>query len=122
MNWRPIILELGMGADIHGHDVTKAAVRAISDAIRHSSLTLFAGLKRHPRDMRLEVTVAVPRPDRVDIQKIKDALPFGSVEVTVVKGGIDDLGMGGMEDISVALVGVKAFLDVADHGITLSTT
>ncbi len=119
MTWRPIILELGMGADIHGHDMTKAAVRAISDAIRHSSLTLFAGLKRHPRDMRLEVTVAVPHPERIDVEKIKEALPYGSVEVVVVKGGLNDVGMGGMEDITVALVGVKAFLDVTGHGVRL---
>ena len=36
---KPLILELGMGADVHGHDYTKAALRAISDAIR-----LFVGL------------------------------------------------------------------------------
>ena len=36
-----VALEFGMGADIHGRDVNKAIVRAISDAIRHCSLTFF---------------------------------------------------------------------------------
>ncbi|WP_370232452.1 Lin0512 family protein [Cognatishimia sp.] len=30
-----------MGADVHGQDYTKAALRGVSDAIRHSSLTIF---------------------------------------------------------------------------------
>ena len=29
---------MGMGVDVHGRDATKAARRAVSDAIRHSSL------------------------------------------------------------------------------------
>ncbi|CAD0186923.1 hypothetical protein RUESEDTHA_03834 [Ruegeria sp. THAF57] len=38
---KPLICELGMGADVHGHDYTKTALRGVSDAIRHSSLTIF---------------------------------------------------------------------------------
>ena len=36
-----IILEMGMGNDLYGEDYTKAACRAVEDAIRHSSLILF---------------------------------------------------------------------------------
>lgn len=32
------ITEMGMGVDVHGWDYTKAARRAVSDALRHSSL------------------------------------------------------------------------------------
>ena len=35
-----IFLEVGSGNDWHGRDYTKAAVRAVQDAIHHSSLTL----------------------------------------------------------------------------------
>ena len=31
--------EMGMGVDVHGRDATKAAKRAVSDAIRHSSIS-----------------------------------------------------------------------------------
>ena len=37
---KPLICELGMGADVHGQDYTKAALCGVSDAIRHSSLTI----------------------------------------------------------------------------------
>jgi uncharacterized protein (TIGR02058 family) len=34
------VLEFGMGVDLHGEDCTKAACRAVFDAVRHSSLPL----------------------------------------------------------------------------------
>ena len=36
-----LILELGAGNDLYGEDYTKAACRAVQDALHHSSLTLF---------------------------------------------------------------------------------
>ena len=35
------LTEMGMGVDVHGRDYTKAACRAVSDALRHSSLNFF---------------------------------------------------------------------------------
>ncbi len=35
-----VILEMGTGNDLHGGDYTKAALRAVQDAIHHSSLSL----------------------------------------------------------------------------------
>ena len=116
---KPLILELGMGADVHGHDYTKASLRAISDAIRHSSLTLFYSYG-HPSEMHVEVKIGVQEPDKVDKKKIAKALPFGKVEVTVVKGGLNDTGMGGAEDIVLASAAVKAWLDTSDHPFKLS--
>ncbi|CAD0186922.1 hypothetical protein RUESEDTHA_03833 [Ruegeria sp. THAF57] len=70
--------------------------------------------------MRVDVTVGVPEPDKVDKDAVAAALPFGDVRVTVVKGGLDDKGMGGAEDITLAAVAVKAWLDTAGHGFVLS--
>jgi len=111
---KPLILELGMGADVHGHDYTKAAIRAISDAIRHSSLTVFHAYK-HPSDMKVEVTIGVQKPEKVDKEEVANALPFGTVEVNVVKGGLNDDGMGGAEDITLAVAAIKAYLDTSGH-------
>lgn len=116
---KPLICELGMGADVHGHDYTKAALRGISDAIRHSSLTIFYTYK-HPSQMRVEVTVGVSEPEKVDKEAVAAALPFGDVRVSVVKGGLDDKGMGGAEDISLASVAVIAWLDTEGHGFKLA--
>ena len=118
---KPLILELGMGADVHGHDYTKAALRAISDAIRHSSLTLFYSYK-HPSEMRVEVRIGVQEPDKVDKKTIAEALPFGEIEITVVKGGLNDTGMGGVEDIVLASAAVKAWLDTNGHPFELCKT
>jgi len=37
-DWRRYLLEVGVGIDLHGEDVTKAAQRAVKDAISHSSM------------------------------------------------------------------------------------
>ncbi len=116
---RPLILELGMGADVHGHDYTKAALRAVSDAIRHSSLTVFYSYE-HPSKMRVEVTIGVQEPEQVDQAAVADALPFGTVDVSVVKGGLNDAGMGGVGDITLAVAGIKAWLDTTDHPFRLA--
>ena len=116
---KPLILELGMGADVHGQDYTKAALRAVSDAIRHSSLSVFQSYK-HPSEMKIEVTIGVPEPDKVDKAAVAAALPYGTVEVTVVKGGLDDKGMGGKEDIVLASAAIKAMLDTSDHGMKIT--
>ena len=40
-----VILELGSGNDLHGSDYTKAALRAVQDALHHSSLSFVRALK-----------------------------------------------------------------------------
>ena len=59
------ITEMGMGVDVHGRDATKAAKRAVSDAIRHSSLGFFRMLGKTANDMFVDVMIAVPNPDAV---------------------------------------------------------
>ncbi len=84
-----VILEMGAGNDLHGGDYTKAAIRAVEDAIHHSSLTMIRTLKVDTRTMRVDVTIGVQRPERVDAVAVKSALPVGQVSVKVVKGGLD---------------------------------
>jgi len=59
------ITEMGMGVDVHGKDATKAAKRAVSDAIRHSSLGFFRMLGKTANDMFVDVTLGVPDPDHI---------------------------------------------------------
>ena len=89
MTLRRIITEFGSGNDLHGGDYTKAAVRAVADAIHHSSLSLIRSLGVDSRTMQVEVTVGVQQPDRVDTAAVKAALPHGQVTVRAVKGGLD---------------------------------
>ena len=89
MSLKRIITELGAGNDLHGGDYTKAAIRAVEDAIHHSSLSLIRSLGIDSRTMQVEVTIGVQRPDQVDAERVKSALPHGEVTVRVVKGGLD---------------------------------
>ncbi len=89
MSARRVILELGHGNDLHGGDYTKAALRAVQDALHHSSLSMLRSLGIEPAAMLVDVTIGVQRPERVDADKIRAALPHGQVTVRVVKGGLD---------------------------------
>lgn len=89
MTAKRVILEMGSGNDLHGGDYTKAAVRAVADALHHSSLTLIRTFGLDSRQMQVEVTIGVQQPGKVDPAAVKAALPHGEVIVTVVKGGLD---------------------------------
>src|SRR5258708_8861921 len=81
------ITEMGMGVDVHGRDATKAARRAVSDAIRHSSIGFFRMVGKTSKDMFVDVTIGVPDPDTVDTSAVAKELPYGTVTVTAVKSG-----------------------------------
>jgi uncharacterized protein (TIGR02058 family) len=84
-----VILELGSGNDLHGSDYTKAALRAVQDALHHSSLTFIRSLRLDRARLDIEVTIGVQRPEQVDLARVKSSLPIGNVTVKAVKGGLD---------------------------------
>jgi uncharacterized protein (TIGR02058 family) len=88
MSAKPVVLEFGMGVDVHGLDSTTAACRAVSDAIRHSSLPLFRDVRDRGGKMFVDVTVAVPDPASVDPERVRRELPHGEVTVRPVVGGL----------------------------------
>ncbi len=90
MTWRRVILELGAGNDLHGGDYTKAAKRAVQDALHHSSLTMLRSLNVDPKTaMRVDVTIGVQRPNAVDCNAVAATLPVGQVTVRAEHGGLD---------------------------------
>lgn len=89
MTAKRVILEMGMGNDLHGGDYTKAALRAVQDAIHHSSLSMIRSLDVDSKTMQVDVTIGVQKPDQVNAAAVKDSLPHGTVNVKVVKGGLD---------------------------------
>jgi uncharacterized protein (TIGR02058 family) len=108
MTEQRIIIEMGMGNDLHGMDYTKACARAIEDALRHSSLPLFGVLGLSHDEMRVRVTVAVQEPDLVDTGRLVAGLPRGQAEVKAVFGGLNV--PSGDETIVIAQASVQAFL------------
>jgi uncharacterized protein (TIGR02058 family) len=105
------ITEMGMGVDVHGGDYTKAAVRALSDALRHSSLGFFAAAGKTHHDMHVEVIVAVAEPAAVDTAAVAAEVPYGTVTVTPVTGGLDVPSPSGDDAISIANVAVLVSFD-----------
>ncbi|MGY3453316.1 Lin0512 family protein [Bradyrhizobium sp. USDA 4353] len=105
------ITEMGMGVDVHGRDATKAAKRAVSDAIRHSSLGFFRMVGKTPQDMLVDVTIAVPNPETVDTAAVAKELPYGTVTVTAVKGGLEIPAEAGSDAIIIANAAVLVHLD-----------
>jgi len=112
----PLFLEMGLGVDLVGEDMTKAAVRATREAIGRTSLPgvgrlLADGDRRH---MQVRVTVAVPRPEEVDPARVAEVFPYGEVRVWAVAGGLrmsNGTEAGPGEDhliIAVAVVAVGA--------------
>ena len=103
------ILEMGAGNDLHGGDYTKAAVRAVQDALHHSSLSFIRTLGIDKDALEVNVTIGVQQPDKVDTAKVKASLPVGKVTVTAVKGGLDvpDEAVGDIAVIATAAIDVR---------------
>ena len=105
-----LIIEMGMGNDMYGQDYTKAAARAIEDAIRHSSLPIFHALDMPHDDMRVAVTVAVQEPEKVDCDALAGKLPRGRASVRAVHGGLNVANQDTGDVIVIASAAVEAFL------------
>lgn len=96
------ITEMGMGVDVHGHDYTKAARRAVSDALRHSSLNFFRATGKTVHDMHVEVRIGAARPDLVDTEAVAAEVPYGTVTVSAEAGGLDVAAEAGDDGIVIA--------------------
>ena len=89
MTLRRYITEMGMGVDVHGKNYTTAAKRAVSDAIRHSSLNFFKTLNKSADEMRITLVIGVTNPNAVDSKEVARELPYGTVKVEVKQGGLE---------------------------------
>jgi len=95
MSLQRFIVEIGTGADLHGGDVTKAAQRAVKDAVSHSCLCgLFdiVGIN-NPNQMQIQVKVACPYPEKLNHEEVLKAVPFGSTQLEAVSGGLTARGL-----------------------------
>ena len=114
MTWRRMVLEIGMGTDIRGNDPTKAAVRALRDALWHNSLGIAQALGLDVDSMRVEVQIGVPRPEAVDTEQVLAVLPHGTGTVRVVEGGLMIPNDDGSDCTLIAQAGAIVWLDVPE--------
>jgi uncharacterized protein (TIGR02058 family) len=85
-----MFIEIGMGVDLQGQDTTKAAIRAVRDAIGHNYLPVMRRLAGNgQRQMLVHVRLAVPAEAfPVDQEVVRASLPHGVVTLEVVPGGM----------------------------------
>lgn len=114
MALKRIILEMGSGNDLHGGDYTKAACRAVQDAMHHSYLPLFQSLEIDRESMVVEITVGVQKPEKVDKKIVGDQLPYGSVTVNAVVGGLNVEDRENDEVTVIATAAIAAKLDIPE--------
>lgn len=107
-----VILETGSGNDLYGEDYTKAACRAVQDALHHSSIIIFRSLDIDHKTMRVQVTIGVQEPDKVDRALVAAELPRGRAEVTAVHGGLNVVDAEQGTTHVIATAAVEAFLPV----------
>jgi len=118
VNLQRYIVEIGTGADLHGGDVTKAAQRAIKDAVSHSCLCgLFdiVGIK-DPNQMHIQIKVACPYPEKLDHDQVTKAVPFGTTQLEAVQGGLAVRGLdlpelGEGDTIVVAVAALTVYIN-----------
>jgi uncharacterized protein (TIGR02058 family) len=112
MALKRMVLQIGMGTDIRGADYTKAAVRALRDALWHNGLSIADAVGLPVDAMRVEVTIGVPRPDRVNEQAVLAALPHGTGTVRVVEGGLEIPNDTGTNKMVIANAAAVVRLDI----------
>ena len=85
----PMILELGTGSALRSGSYTKAAVRAVEDALWHNSINLVELFDGEKSNMYIDVEIACQKPEMVDVNAVSDAFPYGQICTKSVKGGLD---------------------------------
>ena len=100
-----------MGVDVHGRDYTSAAKRAVSDAIRHSSLNFFKVLDKSPQARRITLIIGIPNPGSVDAHAVAKELPYGEVSGNVVEGGLEVPNEDGNDALIIANAAVLVCFD-----------
>ncbi|WP_087972264.1 Lin0512 family protein [Oceanobacillus rekensis] len=86
-----LFIETGTGVDVHGQDVNIASERAVMNAIHVNSMP---GMRKilpngDLNKMRVNVKLGLPRDlGKLDQNKIKELIPYGTVTVEVMAGGM----------------------------------
>lgn len=107
-----MVIEMGMGTDLTGADYTKAAVRALRDALWHNSLTIAPAIGQHVDDMQVHVLIGVPKPEKVDKAAVLGVLPHGTGTCEVVEGGLEIMNDEGTNLTVMANAAAVVYLDV----------
>lgn len=118
MALKRMAVEFGMGTDLGGADYTKAAVRAVKDALWHNSLTVADAFGVPRGEMQIDVHIGAGEPDLVDKEAVAKVFPYGKAKVTVAQGGMDILKEDGQDRTILVNAGIVVHLDLPARGET----
>lgn len=86
-----LFVEVGMGADQHGQDATKAAVRACRNAIEFNSIPSIGNIVPGGyANMKLHIQIGAPEGAEIDLDEVRAVFPYGNIvdPVEVCVGGL----------------------------------
>ncbi len=112
------IVEMGIGVDLHGGNITKAAIKGVKEATSKSCLCGVEDiLGLPPEKMHVHVKIGTTQPDQVDVEAVKKAVPVGTAEVEVVQGGLEADGLkvkafGEGSTIQIVVVALTVWVEV----------
>lgn len=107
-----MVTQFGMGTSIRKGDYTRAAERAIRDALWHNSLSV-ADAFGFPREaMLIEVELGAQDPDAIDVDALTSIFPYGQPSITARKGGLDMAKPDGQGDTIIVNAAVVVYFDM----------
>lgn len=114
MPLKRMALELGMGTDIEGSDYTKAAIRALQNALRQNALVVADAFELPRSAMHCDIIIGAQKPDEVDKEAVAAILPYGTATVRVEHGGMDTPKEDGTTKTTMVNAAVIVYLDLPD--------
>ena len=115
MDKKRYLIEIGIGVDMHGGDMTGAAIKAVKNALSHCCL---AGIREihqaGPEHMALKVKISCPEPEKLDLERVKEPIIFyDDIEMEVAPGGafekglyVPEMGEGDRLNVAIAIITV----------------
>lgn len=117
MALKRMVLEMGQGTDIRGADSTKAAERAVRDALWRNNLQIADALGVAREKMDILVRIGAPRPESIDKGAVAAVFPYGKVEVLCEEGGLEIATPGRDDSTLLAHAAVVVWIDIQDEFI-----
>ena len=114
MTKRRMVTEIGLGTDIRGRDYTKAACRALKDALWHNSLGLADIIGVDVDTMWVKVVIGIPQPDKVKTKEVLGILPHGKGDISCVYGGLEIKNPNRDDYTVMANAAATVYLDIPD--------
>lgn len=114
MTLKRMVLQMGQGTDIRGADSTKAAERAVRDALWRNNLQIADVLGQSRDCMDIQVTIGAPRPETIDKDAVAAVFPYGKIEVLCEEGGLEIATPGRDDSTLLAHAAVVVRMEIPD--------